>query len=284
MLTGGGLYKLALVGLEDSEKDNQEFQSNGINLPGLLAAPAVPAFVAMPGTSNLSLADQHVLLQWVFRSSIFETFKEKIEYDNTPTGPYEPPLDLMLGLNLQVPEILTSDDLTNLNKPPITLIPNNSWFTPNKLRLMYDKWTGVGDTSHFGMYSGFSKSRTDFGYPPTDAWRLEQRPNLPDKVMESDFISGAIYTGNMQTLKCESYRLMKQDWFELKNKILVYLDFDPDIFNNIHTNSTEDVMHFILNNDFPYFDGIYHQIRWSYQIPGINKLSTIKLITINSGI
>lgn len=284
LLTGGGLYKLALVGLEDSEKDNQEFQSNGINLPGLLAAPAVPAFVAMPGTSNLSLADQHVLLQWVFRSSIFETFKEKIEYDNTPTGPYEPPLDLMLGLNLQVPEILTSDDLTNLNKPPITLIPNNSWFTPNKLRLMYDKWTGVGDTSHFGMYSGFSKSRTDFGYPPTDAWRLEQRPNLPDKVMESDFISGAIYTGNMQTLKCESYRLMKQDWFELKNKILVYLDFDPDIFNNIHTNSTEDVMHFILNNDFPYFDGIYHQIRWSYQIPGINKLSIIKLITINSGI
>ncbi len=280
LLTPGGLYKLAFIKQDDPDQDAQEFQSVGINLPGLQSAPTIPSFIALPGTENLSLSDKNVLLQWVFRVSIFETFKAKILYDTSPSGEYAPPEDLIPDINMQTPELLSFYDIDGIGnsgvfKSGIALKANFGWFKTSKLEKMYSQWTGTGNEGMFGQYTGIFKPEREFGYPPIDAVEIQSNANQSIEVLESDFLKGTIYTSNMQQMYCTSYALMKKDWEYLQNRLNAYVIEHEIDLSEAHSGTTEELVDYILKNDFPHFVGPDNQFAWSYKLPAVGTISSI---------
>ncbi|MEP6647679.1 MAG: hypothetical protein ABJC12_11380, partial [Saprospiraceae bacterium] len=275
LLNSGDLYKLALVKLESNGPNS--FQAQGDNLPGLKPPTVVPIYIDEPTTTDLTLSDRTVLVEWVFRSSQFDSFKSKIDY---LAGHYSALASLNMGVCVitpDVPEIFDENEISLNDFESLVNIQTDvsafSWYQNPIYKYMYQYWPSA-DGIGMDQVPYLDRNDDKLGIPPVEAINIAPAIGCATSVTEENFLSGSISTGSMSKITNLFVNQIRRDWVYVKDKIHTwYLEYQGDN-QELPNDPFSNAIKYMDVHEFPSYNGTSYPVLFEYRLPGTDNISS----------
>ncbi len=275
ILESGDLYKLALIKPESNGPN--AFQSGGLNLPGLKPGSPQPIYIDEDPTSDLTLSDKNVLVQWVFRVSIYDDFKSKIDYLSNHYSAAAYTNSGLCIITPNVPEVFDANEsnindfesILNFQTDPSSVY----WYQNTIYKFMYQFWPsedGIGSD----QVPYLDRADNKLGIPPVEAINIAPNNGCGTSVTEDNFLSGAIATGNMAKITSEFVNQIHKDWNEIKPKVHSWLlEITADNQEPPH-GPLGNAIDYLEKNQFPICEESHYPILFEYKLPGTDQITS----------
>jgi hypothetical protein len=213
---------------------------------------------------DLTLRDAKTVYNASFRTSKFNTFREKIasiKLNTTMNIPSQGGDMSELRSYMQGPESMDRYELEGVNeyKPLVAteaLLADNPWYNQWVYPLVYEGYPLQG-------YIKTTRDTSLLGFPPVRAAVLEQFSESAQLSSEGTPVTASALTGN---IRYDLMRTMMEDYRSIQQQVANYVVDRPERL----TPRLEK----ILIGPFPFYRHGKYRVRLNYKIPGTNKTTS----------